>query len=69
MRLGIAHHFGWAIAVTATGDHRVVDRRRIELVAPDLPAAPVHHVGGPWELHRAGDPLDDTALTATVLAS
>ena len=30
MRLGIADHFGWAIAVTASADHKVVDRRRIE---------------------------------------
>ena len=36
MRVGIAHHFGWAIAVTATADHRVVDRRRIELVEPGV---------------------------------
>ena len=30
MRLGIAHHLGWAIVVTASLDHEVVDRRRIE---------------------------------------
>lgn len=44
-RLGVAHHFGWAVAVTASADHRVVDRRRIELVEPGVPAAPVHHDG------------------------
>ena len=33
MRIGIAHHLGWAVAVTAATDHRVVDRRRIELIA------------------------------------
>jgi hypothetical protein len=66
MRVGIAHHFGWAIAVTATADHRVVDRRRIDLVGPDLPAAPVHHVGGPWDTHRTGDPLGNDALAALV---
>ena len=26
MRVGIAHHFGWAVAVTASTDHNVVDR-------------------------------------------
>lgn len=63
MRLGIAHHLGWAIAVTASTDHRVIDRRRIE---PGLPAAPIHHAGGPHLLHRSGAPLDDDGL-ATLL--
>jgi hypothetical protein len=45
MRLGIAHHFGWAVAVTASADHRVVDRRRIELIEPGVPTAPIHHEG------------------------
>lgn len=58
MRLGIAHHFGWAVAVTAAADHRVVDRRRIELVEPGLPSAPIHH--------RAGRRLDDDAMAALV---
>jgi len=66
MRLGIAHHFGWAVAVTAAADHMVVDRRRIELIEPGLPAAPVHHEGGPHLLHRKGEPLDDGALAALV---
>jgi hypothetical protein len=66
VRLGIAHHLGWAVAVTASDDHEVVDRRRIELVGPGLPAAPVHHVGGPHLLHRPAEPLDDDALAALV---
>ncbi len=45
MRLGIAHHFGWAVAVTASADHIVVDRRRIELVESGMPAAPIHSDG------------------------
>ena len=52
--------------MTAAGDHRVIDRRRIELLEPGLPAAPVHHEGGTHELHRSGPPLDDTALAALV---
>lgn len=46
MRLGIADHFGWAVAVTASADHEVVDRRRIELVEPGVTEAPgrLHHV-------------------------
>jgi hypothetical protein len=66
MRIGIAHHLGWAVVVTADDGHEVVDRRRIELVADDLPAAPVHHEGGPHELHRSGDPLDDRELADLV---
>jgi hypothetical protein len=66
MRLGVAHHFGWAVAVTASADHKVVDRRRIELIEPGLPAAPIHHEGGPHLLHRSADPLDDDGLVALV---
>jgi hypothetical protein len=43
MRVGIADHFGWAIAVTASADHQVVDRRRIELVEPGVTPAPIHY--------------------------
>jgi len=57
MRLGIAHHFGWAVAVTASADHKVVDRRRIELIEPGMPTAPIHH---------EGKPLDDAATAALV---
>jgi hypothetical protein len=47
MRVGVAHHFGWAVAVTASADHQVVDRRRIELIEPGVPTAPIHHEGKP----------------------
>ena len=63
MRLGIAHHLGWAVAVTASADHKVADRRRIELIEPGMAAAPIHH---------EGKPLDDAAaavLVAQVRAS
>jgi hypothetical protein len=43
LRLGIAHHPGWAVAVTASADHHVVDRRRIELVEPGMATAPIEH--------------------------
>jgi hypothetical protein len=66
MRVGVAHHLGWAVAVTATADHVVVDRRRIELIEPGVPPAPVHHEGGPHEMHRTSPPLDDGALAALV---
>jgi hypothetical protein len=57
MRLGIAHHLGWAVAVTASPDYEVVDRRRIELIEPGVAAAPIHH---------EGKPLDDAAAAALV---
>lgn len=66
MRLGIAHHLGWAVAITASADHNVVDRRRIELIEPGLPNAPIHHEGGPHSLHRGTELLDDDALAALV---
>ena len=57
MRLGIAHHFGWAVAVTASVDHWVVDRRRIELIEPGMATAPIHH---------EGKALDDDAIAVLV---
>jgi hypothetical protein len=57
MRVGIAHHFGWAVAVTASEHHDVVDRRRIALVEPGVPPAPIHH---------DGQTLDDDAVAALV---
>lgn len=66
LHLGIADHLGWAVAVTVSDARTVVDRRRIELIGPHLPAAPVHHVGGPHELHRTGDPLSDAELADLV---
>jgi hypothetical protein len=57
MRVGIAHHLGWAVAVTASTDYKVVDRRRVELIEPGMATAPIHH---------EGKPLDDAATAALV---
>ncbi len=46
LRLGIADHLGWAIAITASADYDVVDRRRIALVEPGLSEAPIHYDRG-----------------------
>lgn len=63
VRIGIAHHLGWAVAVTASADHEVVDRRRIELIDPGMPTAPIEN-----EAKSLSD--DDTAaLVARVRAS
>jgi hypothetical protein len=66
MRLGIAHHLGWAVVVTSSADHRVVDRRRVQLIEPGMPTAPIHHEGGPHVLHGRTKPLDDADLAALV---
>jgi hypothetical protein len=63
MRVGIADHFGWAVAVTTSGDHEVVDRRRLELVEPGVTAAPLH-----YESHRLDLP-GTAALVTEVRAS
>ena len=63
MRLGIADHLGWAIAITASADHDVVDRRRIELIEAGVSAAPIH-----YESSRL-DVVATTALVAKVRAS
>lgn len=63
MRLGIADHLGWAVAVTASADHEVVDRRRIELVEPGVSEAPIHYESGRLDVAATA------ALVARVRAS
>ena len=63
VRLGIADHLGWAVAVTAAADHAVVDRRRIELVEPGVSAAPIHYQ------RRRLDVAATAALVESVRAS
>jgi hypothetical protein len=63
MRVGIADHFGWAVAVTASADHEVVDRRRIELVEPGISPAPIHYDSARLDVAAT------TALVAQVRAS
>ena len=61
--MGIADHLGWAIVVTASEGHEVVDRRRIELVEPGLTAAPIHYES------KGLDVAATAALVAKVRAS
>lgn len=63
MRLGIADHFGWAVAVVASDDCAVVERQRIELVEPGITPAPIH-----YDSARLG-PDATAALVAEVRAS
>jgi len=49
IHVGIYDHLGWAVSITASGDHDVVDRRRIDLIEPGVPNMPIHHPGrGRW---------------------
>ena len=61
--MGIADHFGWAVAVTASPDHDVVERRRLELVEPGVSPTPIHYES------RHLDVAATAALVATVRAS
>jgi hypothetical protein len=61
VRIGIADHLGWAIAVTASANYEVIDGRRIELAEPGWTAAPIHYDG-----HRF-DVAGMTALDATII--
>ncbi len=63
VRVGIADHFGWAVAVTASAEHEVVDRRRLELVEPGVTPAPMHYDSGRLDVEAT------TALVASVRAS
>jgi hypothetical protein len=67
VRLGIADHLGWAVAVTAAADHAVVDRRRIELVEPGVSAAPIHYQRGRLDV-AATAALVDTVRASVVRA-
>jgi hypothetical protein len=63
VRLGIADHLGWAVAVTASPERAVVDRRRIELIEPGISPAPIHYES------RSLDVPATTALVARARAS
>jgi len=63
MRVGIADHLGWAVAVTASPEHEVVDRRRIELIEPGVSPAPIHYES------RKLDVAATAALVATARAA
>jgi len=61
--VGIYDHLGWAIAVTASSEHDVVDRRRIDLLEPGMPNMPIHHP------EHGLSPDEITALVTRVRAS
>ena len=62
--MGIAHHLGWAVVVTASGDHEVVDRRRIELIEPGMPTAPIEHEAKGLNDHAAATMVAEARASA-----
>ena len=69
MRVGIAHHLGWAVAVTASAGHEVVDRRRIELIEPGMPTAPIEHEAKPFNDDAAAELVTGMRAAALRAAS
>ena len=65
MRLGIADHFGWAVAVTANAVHDVVDRRRIELVEPGVTPAPIHYDRGALDAEATAALVEQVRASVT----
>lgn len=51
--VGVSDHGGWAIFVTASAGGTLLDRRRVQLVHPDLPHIPHHSEGQTLPLDRA----------------
>jgi hypothetical protein len=51
--IGVSDHGGWAVLVTATGEGKLLDRRRVELVDKDLPKIPHHSEAQALPLNEA----------------
>ena len=62
--IGVADHSGWAVLVTVTADGTLLDRRRIELVASDLPKLPHHHEAQKLPLEDALDLIERVRVSA-----
>lgn len=68
MRVGVADHLGWAVLVTADDRHRVVDRRRIELIGDGLSAAPIHYDRGASGDDALAHLIDEVRASITATA-
>ncbi len=69
--VGIADHRGWATLVcvgTREGLPVVLDRRRVDLVAPDLPSQPRHHEAVDLDLAEARELVDRVKRSAASCA-
>ena len=71
MHVGIYDHFGWAVAVTVADGSSVVDRRRLTLLEPGQPDAPIHHPGSGLDIDGVRalvDRVRASALRATAVS-
>jgi hypothetical protein len=62
--IGVSDHGGWAVLVTAAGDGKLLDRRRVELVDDDLPKIPHHSEGQRLPLDEAVALVERVRLSA-----
>ena len=62
--IGASDHSGWAVLVTVTADGTLLDRRRIELIASDLPKLPHHHEAQKLPLEDALDLIERVRVSA-----
>ena len=63
--IGVSDHCGWAVLVTVTADGALLDRRRIKLVASDLPKLPHHHEAQKLPLEDALDLIERVRVSKT----
>jgi hypothetical protein len=69
MRLAIADHLGWAVAVTASADHGVVDRRRVTLIEPGVSAAPIHYASRDLDVAATASLVAEARVSIARVAS
>jgi len=62
--IGVSDHNGWAVLVTVAGDGTLLDRRRVELIDPDLPKMPHHHEAQALPLEQAIDLVERVRASA-----
>jgi hypothetical protein len=62
--VGVSDHGGWAIFVVVGEDGSLLDRRRVPLIADDLPALPYHHDGQKLPVDAAAALVDCVRASA-----
>lgn len=62
--IGVSDHGGWAVLVTVAQDGTLLDRRRVELVAENLPRIPHHCEAQSLPLDEAEELIERVRLSA-----
>lgn len=62
--VGVSDHGGWAVLVTAARDGTLLDRRRVDLVADNLPKIPHHSEGQRLPLDEAVELVERVRASA-----